>query len=98
MQQSRWKLPAVCAALVALGAPVAAGTASASTMPPGSGYVWAQPGTVPVSAPDAQPPAWVITAPTVTTTFASTGYVWAQPGTAPVSAANAQPPASIPIG
>src|SRR6266508_2925944 len=70
--------------LVAATAALAAGFASAAMSQPGTGYVWAQPGTAPASCPWAQPPAWIpISAPIVTASPVEleSAYVWAQPGT-----------------
>jgi len=87
------KLAILAGAVVGLGiAPVP----PAMSSPAGSAYVWAQPGTAPVSTPHAQPPAWIPIGP-VTAFHPVSGYTWAQPGTATVSAAHAQPPARIPI-
>jgi hypothetical protein len=67
--------------------------APASTSPAGSGYVWAQPGTAPLSCPGAQLPAWLpLEAPAAMPILPGSGYVWQQPGTAPVSCPHAQPP------
>jgi hypothetical protein len=77
-------LAAAASALSALGA-------SASN-PAGTGYLWAQPGTAPVNAPMAQPPAWIPTTPAaVITTIPGSDYPWAQPGAAPVTVPFGQP-------
>ena len=74
---------------------LASAPAFGSAVPPGSSYVWSQPGTAPVSVPFAQPPAWILGAfaPTLPPT---SSYGWGQPGTAPVNTPDAQPPAWIP--
>jgi hypothetical protein len=98
MKQSRWNLAAVCGVLAALAIAPSVASATASMSLPGSGYAWAQPGTAPVIVPSAQPPAWVLSAPSIAATYATTAYVWAQPGTAPVVVVSAQPTGSIPTG
>ena len=73
---------------------------AATLLPPGSSYIWAQPGTAPVSTPFAQPPAWIpLAAPTsgAVPGVVDLAYAWAQPGTAPVNLPFAQPPASVPL-
>ena len=67
--------------------------------PPRDAYHWAQPGCAPVSAPAAQPPAWIPAASPVTlVTVPASSYAWMQPGCAPVVTPNAQPPAEIATG
>jgi hypothetical protein len=79
---------------IVVGFGVAAVPAAAIPSTPGSAYAWAQPGTAPVSTPNAQPPAWIPIGATAAFQPVS-DYAWMQPGTAPVATPNAQPPAWI---
>jgi hypothetical protein len=85
-------------AVVALSASaLASAPAALSTMPPLSAYLWAQPGTAPVTTPFSQPSAWIpYEAGPSRPAVAMSDYRWQQPGTAPVTTPFSQPPASIP--
>lgn len=80
----------------ALVLPIAAALAAAGTAfaasPASTGYIWAQPDTVLLASPFAQPPPWVEATPTLLTgPPVDTAYMWAQPGSAPVDTPDSQP-------
>jgi uncharacterized membrane protein YfcA len=77
-------------AVLAAAASALFGVGASAAALPGSGYVWAQPGTVPVNAQMAQP-AWIPTTAVVTAAISGSSYRWAQPGTAPVYVPFGQP-------
>ena len=80
--------------VTALALPVTVG-AGALPPQPSASYHWAQPDCAPVTAPYAQPPAWIPTAAITVAAVPGSDYVWPQPGGPVVNVSCAQPvPAS----
>jgi hypothetical protein len=72
--------------LLPIAAALAAAATASAASPVSTSYVWAQPGTVLLASPFAQPPAWIVTAPKVVTLRELpilTTYPWAQWNGAP---------------